>query len=102
MTRTEQLPPAASPVPTTVLDELTGSYLKLRRSYAEAATRATTDAELQAWQHRAARIRRFWELLDRQDLAEVLDGVAALHAAQQAINIGIAAQIATAQTATPA
>ena len=96
MTRTEL--PGASVVPTAALAELTEGYLKLRRAYAEAASRATSDAELQTWQHRAVRMRRFWELLDQRDLAEVLDGIAALHVEQQAASSGIAAQIVSAST----
>lgn len=90
--------PHASLVPDTVLAELTRGYLSLRKSYAEASTRATNEAELLRWRDRTTRMKRYWELLNQTDLAEVLDGVAAVHAAQQAANTYIASQIAAAQS----
>lgn len=95
MANTDQSP-RLSRIPDTVLAELTHSYLSLRRSYAEALMRATTAAELAGWQNRTTRMRRYWELLNLEDLAEVLDGVAAVHAAQQSANADIASQIAAA------
>ena len=100
MVRTAQ-PLHPSAVPATVLAEFTQGYLTLRKSYAEALTRATTDAELRRWQNRTTRIRRYWDLLNQENLAEVLDGVAAIHAAQQAANADIAAKIAAAQSVSP-
>lgn len=80
-----------------VLAELTQGYLSLRKSYAEASMRATTDAELRQWRDRTTRMKRYWALLNQEDLAEVLDGVAVVHAAQQTANTYIAAQLAAAQ-----
>ena len=100
MVRTAQ-PLHPSAVPATVLAEFTQGYLNLRKSYAEALTWATTDAELRQWQNRPTRIRRYWDLLNQENLAEVLDGVAAVNAAQRAANAHIAAQIPAAQSGSP-
>lgn len=77
--------------------ELSQRYLRLRASYAEASTRARTENEFRQWQDRTTRMKRFWLLLDREDQAEVVDGIAAVQAAQEAADICIATQIAVAQ-----
>lgn len=86
--------PPPSSVPASVTAELCQRYLHLRGSYAEGSTRARTEAEFGLWQDRTTRMKRFWLLLDRDDLAEVLDAIAAVQAAQQAADIGVATQIA--------
>ena len=82
------------------LADLTRGYVNLRRSYAEAATRATTETELGKWQERTSRMRRYWASINQEELSEVLDAIAAVHAEQQVINTHIAAQLARAHPET--
>lgn len=96
MTTPKQVPHGPG-VPASVIAELSQRYLHLRGSYAEALTRARTESEFTLWQDRTTRMKRFWLLLDRDDLSEVLGAVAAVQAAQQAADICIATQIAVAQ-----
>lgn len=78
------------------LADLTRGYMSLRRSYTAAATRATTETELGKWRERTSRMRRFWASINLEELAEVLNAIAVVHAEQQTTNTHIAAQIATA------
>ena len=96
MTELQHDPDSRAPGSTAVA-ELTRGYVNLRSSYAEAATRATTETELSEWHGRTARMKRYWAGLEQDNLAEVLDAIAAVHAEQRATNTYIAAQIAAAQ-----
>lgn len=86
--------PSTAVTTSSALTEVTRGYVNLRRSYAEAATRARTETDLAGWHERTSRIRTYWASLDGEDLAEVLDAIAAVHTEQQATNACIPAQIA--------
>ena len=55
--------------PSTIEAELTRSYLAVRKTGAEALTRATSAAWQRKCQDRITRLRRQWDLLDVDDLA---------------------------------
>ncbi len=76
--------------------ELDEAYVNLRRTYVEAASRATSDAEQRVWRERSILMKRHRELVDSESRDEVLDGIAVIHSAHQDARTHIAAQLAVA------
>lgn len=90
----QQTPPAPSAAasPVAAFDQ---AYFKLRGTYAEALSRATTDEEQRILRDRVLRIIRFRELLNLTDRSEVLAAITAVRADQETAAAYIATQIAT-------
>ncbi len=84
--------------PAAVWDDFEGLYLTVRRTLAEASARSITDAEQCLWQARSGRVKRLRAMLNPDDLPQVLEAIAVLHAEREAATASIVSQLAVADT----
>ena len=82
--------------PGDAVKELDCLYFTVRRAVAEALSRATTDAEQRVWYTRTAGMKAAYNMVNRDDVAQVLQAIGVTHAQREATNAAIAAQLAAA------
>lgn len=89
MAQPEQVPPGLTA--STAFDL---AYIKLRATYVEALSRATSEQEQRILHDQVVRVSRFRALLNLEDGGEVVAAIAAVRADQEAADTYIATQIA--------